>query len=229
MVVQAQALRHIESFQTLSMRLLKELALSTQVITCRQRHIFFEQGMTIAGIYVITAGMIKLYRQSHDRSQILALLGPNDFFGTEVLSELHTSYGAAAITQVDALHFPLDVLNRLMEQDVEFRTVILHLVTTQLRLLASVVHSLAFRNVPSRLANVLLQLVDMQGESRPDGLYVPRILTQTELAEMVGTAREVIHRTFNKFAQSAVLQLTPSHIIIFDIERLQSIATEETR
>ncbi len=229
MVVQAQALRHIKSFQTLSMRLLKELALSAQVVTCKPRYIFFEQGMTLEGIYVVTAGMIKLYRQSHDRSQILALLGPNDFFGTEVLSELRTSYGAAAITQVDVLHFPLDVLNRLMAQDVEFRTVTLHLVTTQLRLLAGVVHSLAFRNVPSRLASVLLQLVEMQGESRPDGIYVPRILTQNELAEMVGTAREVIHRTFNKFAQSAVLQLTPHYIIIFDMERLQTIATEENR
>jgi CRP-like cAMP-binding protein len=51
---------------------------------------------------------------------------------------------------------------------------------------------------------------------------------QQEFAEMIGTAREVINRTFKRFEQNGLLRLTADSIFILDLERLTAIAEQET-
>jgi hypothetical protein len=45
----------------------------------------------------------------------------------------------------------------------------------------------------------------------------------------VGTVREVIYRTFKKFEKEGLIRLTPDHITILDLQRLDDIANQEVR
>ena len=62
-----------------------------------------------------------------------------------------------------------------------------------------------------------------------DGIRIARLLSQQELAAMVGTAREVIYRVFKKLERNNILQVTSKHILILDFDQLSSIAGQETR
>jgi CRP-like cAMP-binding protein len=79
------------------------------------------------------------------------------------------------------------------------------------------------------VAEVLLKLAMIEGTSTVEGLCVRQVLSQQELASMVGTAREVVNRTLKKLEQDNLLRVRPAEIIILDIEGLERIAAEETR
>ena len=53
------------------------------------------------------------------------------------------------------------------------------------------------------------------------------LLTQQEFADMVGTAREVIYRTFKRFENDELIQMTRHTILIKDITTLRKIALQE--
>ena len=46
---------------------------------------------------------------------------------------------------------------------------------------------------------------------------------------MVGTAREVVYRTFKHFEEDGLVQMTRESIIICDLNTLRRIAFQETR
>lgn len=116
-----------------------------------------------------------------------------------------------------------------MEQYPQFRVILLQLVTERLRQFATLVHNLAFRDVAARLATILVTRAVQDGMTIPDGIVFPRLMTQGELATMVGTAREVVQRTFKKFEKSGIIRVSRKEIHILDLDMLKEIAEEETR
>ena len=101
------------------------------------------------------------------------------------------------------------------------------MVAQRLKQFVSLVHDLAFRDVTSRLATVLVTRAQNEGQPTNSGISIDRLLSQQEFAQMVGTAREVINRTFKRFEHDGLVRLTPDHILILDLERLINIAKQE--
>ena len=195
-----EVLVNIPAFQQLSPMMLERVTQDSATVAFQPGQIICEQGDDLTGLYAVVSGYVKLYRQSRDRVQILALLKAGDCFGIESLSEnVPSPYHVAAITEVAAIHLPTSLLRKLLRDDPNFRVALLELVSVRLRQFASLVHNLAFRDVTSRLAVVLVARAEAEGEQTPDGIRIPRLMTQSELATMVGTGREVVQRTFKKF------------------------------
>ena len=74
---------------------------------------------------------------------------------------------------------------------------------------------------------VLLARAEVEGRPHTDGIIFDRLLSQQEFADMVGTAREVVYRTFKRFEDDELVQMTRSRILIRDLETLRKIAIQE--
>lgn len=230
MLITIEMLADIPIFRTLQEALLQQLSADGYLIQCQPKEILYYQGDSLTGLYVLVSGHIKLYRQSGERIQILALLRTGDCFGTESLSDnIASSYSAAAINEARLVLIPANTMRLLMEQYPQFRIILLQLVTDRLRQFATLVHNLAFRDVAARLATVLVMRAEQDGTTTGDGISFPRLMTQGELATMVGTAREVIQRTFKKFENADLIRVSRKEILILDWDGLKEIAEEETR
>ena len=73
----------------------------------------------------------------------------------------------------------------------------------RLRLATGHQHSLAVDDVVGRVARQLLALVQLHGESLPDGeILIPLRLTQQELAAMIGSSRARVQQALASFEQS---------------------------
>jgi CRP-like cAMP-binding protein len=48
-------------------------------------------------------------------------------------------------------------------------------------------------------------------------------LSQSQMAAMVGTAREMVNRSLNTLAEQQVIKLQGQHIVILDRDRLREI------
>lgn len=223
-------LADLPAFQHLAPPVLERIAQTATSMSFKQRETIYVQDDAATGLYIIESGHVKLFRQSGDRTQILALLGPGDCFGADTsINDMPSPYAVSAITDVNALLICPAELMGLITDVPEFRVMVLELVSSRLRQFAALVHGLAFRDVTARLAAILVSRAKSDGQETINGISIPRLLSQGELAAMVGTAREVIYRTFKKFEKSGILSLSRNTILIHDPEQLAQIAEEETR
>ena len=223
-------LAQIPVFGHLPVTMLQQIADMVSIIQVQPNEILYEQDTVLTGLYAIVEGYIKLYRQSGQRTQILALLRAGDCFGTEALSgEADSSHYAATLTPTLLLFVPTDAMLELMQSHPEIRIALLQMVTKRLRQFASLVHDLAFRDVTARLAGVIVAHTEQDGIITQEGIRVPRLMTQSDLATMIGTAREVVQRTLKKFEQDKLLRVSRKEFLILNIDQLRQIAAEETR
>lgn len=190
----------------------------------------YRQGDPPSPLFMLLSGRVKLYRQSKDKCQILALPVPGESLGAESLSTGAVSpYTATVLSPVRAVCIPPDVLQVLLDEHPDFQEVFLRLITERLKQFVTLVHDLAFRDVTSRLAMVLLARAEIEGQSHDDGIIMDRLLSQQEFADMVGTAREVVYRTFKRFEGENVIRTTRETILICDLDKLRTIALQEAR
>lgn len=190
----------------------------------------YRQSDPPSALYMLQSGRVKLYRQSKDKCQILALPHPGDCLGGESLSTGAPSpYTATTLTPVTAVCIPPDALQLLLDEHPDFQEAFLRLITERLKQFVTLVHNLAFRDVTSRLATVLILRAEVEGRSSNDGIVFDRLLSQQEFADMVGTVREVVYRTFKRFEENGLVRMTRSTILIQDLDTLRSIALQEIR
>lgn len=191
--------------------------------------ILFEQGSQPSGLFILLDGIIILFRQSKEKSQILAMVPLNECFGGESTATAGPCpYTAKAVTPVKTLYISAADLTALLEKDRDFLALYVSLIARRIRQLTSVVHRLAFHDVTSRVAAVLLTLAEANSEQTDAGLRIPRVLSQKDLAAMVGTAREVIYRVLKQFEKEKLIRKTATDYYILDLETLLQIAAQET-
>jgi len=228
--VDIDILAKVPAFDRLVPLTLERLAQEATVVNRQPQEAFYLQDDPPAGLFALISGRVKLFRRSQERTQILAILMPGECFGAETLPEDASSpYAATALTPATAAYIPPEVLRALLIDCPELRVVLVELVSGRLRQFVSLVHNLAFRDVAARLATVLLALAETDGEPFDDGIRVDSLLSQQELAAMVGTAREVVYRTFKKFERDGIVRRTRKHIFILDSDRLGDISRQESR
>jgi CRP/FNR family transcriptional regulator len=230
MSVSVELLSRSQLFAELSPRTQRRIAEQSVLAEYRAGTDLYRQGDPPSALYNLQSGRVKLYRQSKEKCQILALPGPGDCLGAESLSTAAPSpYTATTLTSVTAVLLPPDALQSLLDQHPDFQEVFLRLITNRLKQFVTLVHDLAFRDVTSRLAMVLVARAEVEGQPRDGGISFDRLLSQQEFADMVGTAREVVYRTFKRFEDDELVRMTRSTILIRDLDALREIALQEAR
>lgn len=229
-MVTVDSLSRIQLFKALSPRTHRCLAEKAALAEFAAGVNLYRQGDPPTGLFALQSGRVKLYRQSKEKCQILALPMPGDCLGAESLpTGAPSPYSATTLTPVVTIHFPPDILQSLLDEHADFQDLFLQLITNRLKQFVTLVHDLAFRDVTSRLATVLMIRAEVEGQPHDDGILFQRLLSQQEFADMVGTAREVVYRTFKKFEDDGLVRMTRSSILIRDFDTLRAIALQEAR
>jgi len=176
------------------------------------------EGAASSVLYVVQAGRLKLFKTSpRGREQVLRLLRPGDMFNeVAVFDEGPNSASAQAIEDCT-----LYLLRRrdMLRFVAERRGVALAVTRTfarRLREALALVEDLAFRDVTSRLAKILLE--GQAGEPRATRL------TQELLAAMAGSRREVVGRALKALSQEGAVRLERGKIHVCDRDALERLA-----
>jgi CRP/FNR family cyclic AMP-dependent transcriptional regulator len=228
MTTSLHSLATIPALASLKPTALQGLAAHAVILTRQAGEAFYCQGDPSDGLYILLEGRVQLYRQADKRRQILAILRVQDCFGAICAPEDATCpCTAAAMTTAVTCCIPTRALRSLMAIHPDLAILLLELMYQQLRQLAALVHDLAFRDVSARLARTLLAHAEADGEITRDGIRLPRMYNQQELASMTGTVREVICRVLHKFERQGLLHQTRATLLILDPQNLAAIAARE--
>ena len=174
------------------------------------------EGAASSVLYVVKAGRLKLFKTSpRGREQVLRLLRPGDMFNeVAVFDEGPNPASAQAIEECTLYLLRRRDLMRFVAERPGIALAIARTFARRLREALNLVEDLAFRDVTSRLAKILLE-----GQ---DGA-TPRV-TQELLAAMAGSRREVVGRALKALSQEGAVRLERGRIHVLDRKLLEQLA-----
>lgn len=182
----------------------------------RKGAVIFRQGDPGEAVYFVREGRVKVYRLAPDgREQIIAIWEPPAAFGLVVALD-NQPYPATAEAVEDSLVWMMRVedYRRLQQGRPELGSRTLHEVADRLRSAHDRVHSLATRDLRSRLAQFLFKQAKERGVRTPRGWEVEFTYTHEELGGLLGASRETITRALAELRRAKAVQVYGTQLVL---------------
>jgi len=172
----------------------------------------------------VLAGTVRISMPTvKGKEVILADLRPGQLFGEiALLDGKPRSANATALTKCDLLVLERRNVIPFLERNPAACLQLMELLCARIRRSDERMADLAFFELPSRLAKVLLSYA-----SEKTGAEVRLSLSQTELAEMVGATRENVNRCLRDWHRRGIVKLKGGWTIILDTEKLRGLLAQD--
>lgn len=192
-----------------------------------KHHMLFSPGTPCQAIYFIEKGRVRVTRLSPEgKTVILALLGPGELIG-EAAWELgeHDSY-AETLEESRIYQISREAFQNYIRENPEFGLRLIEILGVRLKQAQARIEDLVFRQVPSRVARLLLTLAESHGRVTPSGIRVEFPLTHQEIADMVGSSRVTVTQILNKFRSSQWIDIESKRVTIHNIDALEELVRQ---
>lgn len=167
-----------------------------------------------------------MYRRGHfGRKLTLAILKPGEVFGELALTagESHEQEAEALESSTICSTTARDFRALLdLKPALAFR--VIQRLGQQKRLLERKIASLVFKDVPARLAETLLELGDDYGQPCAHGLALELVVTQQDLADLIGATRQVVNAALKQLQRRRLIYLRRNFICFADRDGLRRVA-----
>jgi CRP-like cAMP-binding protein len=220
----ASFLRGVELLNHLKDSDLERVADLCQLVRFRRAETIFSESQPGGSLYVVMSGRIKIFgSSSQGRSKTFAFLEPGDFFGEmSLLDDEVRSASASALEDSVLIMLKREDFKKLILTRPAMAEAVLKTIAQRLRRANKEIEALSFNNVLGRIAQILLDLSDRYGKKTDEGIRIDMNLSHKELAEMAGTAREVISRVISRFRRIGCVEFFDNKITITDRDKLKS-------
>jgi len=177
----------------------------------------FSENQPCAGFPLLLAGSIKVVKQAASgRELMLYRVVPG---GSCIISSScllgRSDYNARGIaeTPLSLLLVPVGEFARLLVDHAPFRDFVFHLFAERIGELMQLVEEVAFARLDQRLAKLILA-------RQSDTLNV----THQQLADELGSVREIVSRLLKGFAAQGLVSLGREHLTVTDRDGLNKLA-----
>jgi CRP-like cAMP-binding protein len=195
-------------FRGLSTAALDDLVRRLQMRTRPVGTVIVAQDEPGDALFILVQGRVKVALFGENgRELTLSILSPGDFFGEMSLVDGRPrSANVVALDDTTVLALTRDAFSAHLQAHPQTALNIMAELTARLRRADETIASLALHDVESRLVRTLARLARDEGE-QPDaaGLTLRKRPTQQDLANMVGSCRETISRTFTSMIKRGLL------------------------
>lgn len=218
-------LKKVPLFSKLHRKALEKIARITRPRRYKSGQMILKENERGNSLFMIVSGMVKIYSSSRSNAarKTLALLRRGDFFGEMALLDHEArSASALALSDTETLTSSRRDFGMILKNNPSLCMDIMSTLASRLRDADKQIGSLTFQNILGRVAVVLLDLASRHGVKKIDGIEIGLDLTHQDLAEMVGTAREMVTKVISRFKRSCCVKLSGRRITVTDIEKLKS-------
>ncbi len=189
--------------------------------------LLFSEGDPCHGLHIIARGRVRIFKSSPGgREQVLAVNTPG-----ESIAELPVfdggPYPASAVAIEDAQIAFIsrrDFQAYCMEHP-EVALKVLAVVGARLRRLVGIIEELSFTTIRQRLISALLRLAESEGRKTERGIEFQLPASHQELANQLGTVRELISRNLMRLQAEGLLDVDARQIVVKDVKALNALMT----
>ncbi len=213
----AEALGHVPPFGVMSAEERLEIAARMRPRRFARDEVIYHRDDPASHLYILLAGTVKVSMIDElGRETVLTLLRGGEVFGEISLFDgIPRSATVSTITDTEVLLLSGEDFMTILELHPKAMREMLRLLSRTIRRLSDRVEDLHLLDVPSRIAKTLLDLAAHAGSSREV------IITQEDLAAMVGATRVSVNRVFADLEQRGILKTGRRRVEILDAERLR--------
>jgi len=192
------------------------LAMDERVVS--QGADIFRQGDDAATLFAVMAGQVRIVLGIADgRGHVLRCVGTGEVFGEiAVLDGARHSADALAVTNCRLLLIDRRRLLEVLEQQPCVAMNLIAMLGDRLRVTSGHVEGLLFHSLDARLASVLLDHLSGRKSASVN-------LTQAELGEMTGVARETVNKKLRAWQAAGLVALQPGRVVVLDLARLHAL------
>lgn len=177
----------------------------------------FAEYQPCRGFPLLLAGTVKVVKSAANGREML--LYRVETGGSCIISSScllgHTDYNARGVaeTPLQLAILPIPLFGQLMAEHQPFRDFVFHLFAERIAELMQLVEEVAFARLDQRLARLLL--------ARQEAVLS---VTHQQLAEELGSVREIVSRLLKGFAAQGLVALGREQVTVLDRQGLQSVA-----
>ena len=216
----SELLSQVPLFSSLGSGDLERLSSSLQPRRYNRGEILFHRGDVGTELFIIRKGEVTIRLSSSDGREVsLALLGRGAAFGElALLDEEPRSTDAVAREEVALLCLSRKDFQKFLEERPQVVPALLAELSRLVRRVTRTVHDANFLDARARLARVLLDLAQTQGQpgTEGEGVAIASRLTQTELANLAGLTRESTNRWLRFYAREGLLSYEEGRITLLE-------------
>ena len=139
-----------------------------------------------------------------------------------LIDEEVRSASASALEETVLIMLKSEDYRKLILSRPSIGLAVLKTLSIRLRRANKEIEALSFNNVLGRIAQILLDLGERYGKKTDEGIKIEMPLSHKELAEMAGTAREVISRVISRFTRMGCVSIFDNKLTILDRDKLKS-------
>jgi CRP/FNR family transcriptional regulator len=187
--------------------------------------LLFSEGEPCNGLHIISHGRVRIFKTSvNGREQVLAVNIPG-----ESIAEIPVFDGgpypasAVAIEDAEIAFVSRRDFNAYCLEHPEVALKVLSVVGGRLRRLVAIIEELSFTTIRQRLIAALLKLAQSEGVKTARGIEFQLPATHQELANQLGTVRELISRNLMRLQAEGVLDVDARQIVVKDMKGLSAL------
>lgn len=207
-----QQLSKLQFFSGLSEEVLVELSSMLKEFSYKRNTIVIAQGDNTRNLYIIKKGRLKVLASDEEGNQtIFSFLGSGDFFGElSLLDDAPRSASVVTVDDTEVLQLSHLHFSEFIKKHPEICPHIFKSLTTRIREMDDTICDLTSLDVYGRLIQVLYK----ESSEDIDGTIKTERLTHQDLAEMVGSSREMISRILKELRTGGYISINEKRICI---------------
>jgi len=185
--------------------------------------LLFWEGEPIGKMYYLFSGKVKLRKSTEEgRDFILSILQAGDLVcePEDGIGTVH-SFTAEVMEDAELGVIQWKDLEALLSQNGDIAVRFIHWMALMQKVTASKFRDLLLYGKTGALASTLVRLSNSYGVQAEDGIKINLKLTNSELADFIGTTRESVNRMLSTLREKGILDIRKGHIHILDIDGLK--------
>jgi CRP/FNR family transcriptional regulator len=187
--------------------------------------LLFSEGEPCNGLHIIARGKVRLFKTSvNGREQVLSVN-----VSGESVAEIPVFDGgpypasAVALEETEIVFISRRDFNAYCLEHPEVPLKVLTVVGARLRNLVGIIEELSFTTIRQRLISTLLKLAQSEGRKTARGIELQLPASHQELANQLGTVRELISRNLMRLQAEGLLDVDARQIVVKDVEGLSAL------
>jgi CRP/FNR family transcriptional regulator len=187
--------------------------------------LLFSEGEPCNGLHIIARGKVRLFKTSvNGREHVLSVN-----VSGESVAEIPVFDGgpypasAVALEETEIVFISRRDFNAYCLEHPEVPLKVLTVVGARLRNLVGIIEELSFTTIRQRLISTLLKLAQSEGRKTAHGIEFQLPASHQELANQLGTVRELIARNLMRLQAEGLLDVDARQIVVKDMKGLNAL------
>jgi len=175
-------------------------------------------------LFLLLRGRVRLYKSAAGREITLGVVGAGEMFGEAAFTAGRQGAYAQAVEPSEVAMMSRETFCSLVRDRPEVGLKAMELLGQRLSFCEDRMADIGLKEVPARLAALVLYLCESEGVVTAEGYKIPSRYTHQQLGAMIGSKRVATTRALGKLQEIGAVELKYRYIYVRDVKALERVS-----